>query len=362
MSLLYKQDWEETKERYETWWNHEYFGRCAISVTAPKRNAPDTAWPALPDRIEDRWFNYDFIAQSNEYRLSHTFFGGEAVPLWYPGYPGWSSIPCFLGSSIDLDETTGWVYPIIDKGALTDYDYNDFIINEQNQYWVKWIDMLHFSVEQCKGKAIPTTGAFGGAGDTLAAIRNTSNLLIDLIECPEYVREFDLNLMRQWIEVFDVFYNIIHETAQGSSGWFPLWSQGKFYASQNDFAYMISPEMFRDIFLPSLELQTEYLDNTIHHVDGIGNFNHIDALCELPRIHALQIGPGDGKPSALHYMDVLKKVQKHKKNLWISLSPSEVETALENLSARGLFIDTYCASEDEAVELIKNCEKWSRDI
>jgi hypothetical protein len=61
-------------------------------------------------------------------------------------------------------------------------------------------------------------------------------------------------------------------------------------------------------------------------------------------------------------MDILKKVQSKGKNLWISLQPSEIETALENLSARGLYIDTYCASEDEARELIKNCEKWSRDI
>lgn len=361
MQLEYKSDWEETKERYEAWWAHECFGRCAISVTAPRKDPPDGSWPPLPDRVEDRWFDHEYIAASNEYRLSHTFFGGEAVPLWHPGYPGWSTIPCFLGSAVDLDETTGWVYPIIQDGALTDHDYHNLVIDPENCYWKQWLEMLRFSVDQAKGKAIPTTGAFGGAGDTLAALRDTGNLLTDLIECPDYVREFDLYLMKQWTEVFDVFHSIVHEAAEGSSGWFPLWSPGKTYASQNDFAYMISPEMFHDIFLSSIEMQTNYLDHTIHHVDGIGNFNHVDALCELPRLHALQIGPGEGKPSALHYMDLLKKVQAKGKNLWISLHPSEIETALENLSAKGLFIDTYCASEDEARALIKNCEKWSRN-
>lgn len=361
MQLEYKPDWDETKDRFKIWWAHEYIGRCAISVVAPKEDPPDIPCPSPPDRIEDRWFDYDYISKLNEYRLSHTYYGGEAVPLWHPGYPGWATISCFLGSQVDLDETTGWIHPMIQDGALTDYDYHKFVIDPENAYWKRWLDMLSFSAEQAKGKSIPTTGAFGGSGDTLAAIRGTSNLLIDLIECPNYVREFDLYLMQLWTDVFDTAYGVLHETAEGSCGWFPLWSPGKTYASQNDFAYMVSPSMFYDIFMPSIEMQTNFLDHTIHHVDGIGNFSHIDALCELPRLHALQIGPGDGKPGALHFMSILNKAQDLGKNLWISLHPWEIETALENLSARGLFIDTYCETEEDARDLIFSCERWSKD-
>lgn len=35
MELLFKPDWEQTKERFSAWWAHEDFGRCAIAVTAP---------------------------------------------------------------------------------------------------------------------------------------------------------------------------------------------------------------------------------------------------------------------------------------------------------------------------------------
>ena len=167
--------------------------------------------------------------------------------------------------------------------------------------------------------------------------------------------------MEVWFEVYDTFYEIVREAAGGSTCWFALWSPGKFYGSQNDFSYMISPAMFRDLFLATIERQTEFLDHSVYHVDGVGAFAHVDALCELPRLQALQILPGAGKPGPLHYMDVLKKVQSKGKNLHISIPAGEVERALKELSARGLFVSTNCDTEEEARQLLKDAERWSHD-
>ena len=95
--------------------------------------------------------------------------------------------------------------------------------------------------------------------------------------------------------------------------------------------------------------------------DGIAAFSHVDALCELPRLNALQILPGAGKPSPLHYMDVLRKVQSAGRNLHITIAPEEVRPALDALSARGLFIHTWCDDEDSARALLKSAERWSVD-
>ena len=119
--------------------------------------------------------------------------------------------------------------------------------------------------------------------------------------------------------------------------------------------------MFRELFLPVIERQTRYLDHTVYHVDGVGNFAHVPALCELPRLQAIQILPGAGKPSALHYLDVLKTVQAAGKNLQIYLSPDEVEPALRVLSARGLFISTWAETEAKARDLLQHAERWSVD-
>lgn len=362
MNLLYKSDWDETKENYIHWWAHEYFGRCAISVTAPRAiPIPGDPSPSFPTTVEGRWFDFDFIDAINDHSMRHTYYGGEAFPVWHPGYPGWTCHSCMLGADIELDFDTGWIYPIIDNADLIEYDFHNLKIDMNNKWLQLTLEALRTGVEKSRGKCIPTVGAFGATGDTLASLRGTDKLLIDLIDYPEYVRDFEFHLMRQWTELYNMFFDIIREGAEGSTAWFQLWSPGKFYAAQNDFAYMISPKMFREIFLPVVEMQTQFLDNTIYHVDGIGNFVHVDALCELPLLQALQILPGAGKPDPLYFMDVLKKVQSAGKNLHITISPDRVKDALDTLSARGLFIETWCASEEDAKTLIEKCKDWSVD-
>ena len=56
---------------------------------------------------------------------------------------------------------------------------------------------------------------------------------------------------------------------------------------------------------------------------------------------------------------VVIPAQKAGKNLYLLVDPSEIEFILENLSAKGLFLNTFADSEDEANEIIKKVEKWS---
>jgi len=159
----------------------------------------------------------------------------------------------------------------------------------------------------------------------------------------------------------DAYPDIVRAGAEGSTCWFTLWGPGKFYPAHNDFSYNIGRDTFREIFLPVIQRQTEFLDYTVYHVDGIEAFRHVDALCELPRLQAIQILPGTGKPSPLHYMDTLSKVQAARKNLHIRIAADKVQHALAHLSARGLFIDTSARSEDEARDLLRMAERWSVD-
>lgn len=359
MPLKFKEDWDETKERFIKWWNHEYFGRAAIAAYAPRKNPPDIQPPPAPKSPEQKWYDLDWISRNTEYYLSRLYYGGEAFPTWCAGYSGVSAIPALLGCPTRIDMDTGWWDPI-----LTDPDKLDFHslhLNENTQAYKFTMQMLHRAAKESRGRFIPSMGAFGGCGDTLAALRGTEQLLIDCVERPDEVRAAEIFLMDMWCDFYDKCYDILHDTAEGSTCWFSLWSPGKFYSGHNDFSYSIGPEMFREIFLPALKRQTEFLDHTVYHVDGVNAFVHLDALFELPRLQAIQILPGAGKPSPLHYMDVLKKVQKAGKNLHLSIPPEEVQTALENLSARGLFIDTNLESEDDARELLKMAEKWSVD-
>lgn len=360
MALLYKPDWDEAKARYRAWWNREYFGRCGLAVTAPRASAPDRPAPPPATTIAEQWYDLDRIAARIDHQMSRTFYGGEALPIWTPGYPGIASLPTILGCRCQLDLHTGWWDPV-----LTDpdgFDIDPLVLDETHEAYRYAMAVLERAAAEAPGRSIPSIGAFGGCGDTLAALRGTEQLLIDCIERPDTVREAELVLMEMWFDFFDRCHAVIRDASDGGSVcWFGFWSPGKTYAAQCDFSYNISTEMFCTIFLPAVARQTEWLDHTVYHVDGVEAFRHVAALCELPKLQAIQILPGAGQPSALHFPDVLKQVQAAGKNLQFYLPPEEVRPALEMLSARGLFLSTHCKTEGEARELLRQAEAWSVD-
>jgi hypothetical protein len=357
-ALLYKEDWPETQERYKAWWAHEAIGRAAIAVTAPRKDPPPLSEPVCPSTPDARWNDLDYVSALSEYRIARTFYGGEALPVWANDYPGDKTIGAFLGCPVKLDFHTGWLDPVL---TGEDIDCRSLRLDEEHPRFRQTVEWLRRAARDAKGKALPGVGAFGGGGDSLAWVRGTERLLYDVVDRPEQVIDAERYLMDLWCQVYDRFYEITREAAGGSTCWFHLWSPGKFYAAHNDFSYNISPALFNRLFLPAIERQTRFLDHTVYHVDGVNAFVHVDALCELPRLQAIQILPGAGKPSPLHYMPALKKVQAAGKNLHIGIPASEVEEALSQLSARGLFIETRCRTEAEARALLANAERWSRD-
>ena len=358
MELEYKPDWDGTKRRYEQWWEGEYFGRAALWVTALRDDAPDEPPPVQPSDPMERWTNLDYLSALNAWQHRRTFYGAEAFPIWNPGYPGAVSLPTFHGSPFSLDLVTGWHDAIL---AGEDWSLDDLILDLSSPWYDFGIRMLKRAVADSVGKCLPSIGAFGGTGDTLGALRDSNRLLYDVVDRPALVRESEERLLDFWIEIYDTFFGIVSPVSDGGcTSWFPLWAPGKFYPTHNDFTYMISSEMYREIFLPVLRRQTDYLDYSVYHVDGIKAFAHIPMLCELPGLQAFQVLPGAGKPSPLYYTDAVKAVQDREKNLHITIPSDEVEQALRLLSAKGLFIATSTETEAEARELIDLVERNSR--
>jgi len=360
MPLEYKDDWEQAKRRMRAWWAHDNVGRCGLSVTAPRDGAADVPPPPAAGRPEEKWYGLDYWSELTEWVNARTFFGGEAFPMYQMGYAGVTTHAAFLGCEVELGPDTGWVRPHPDLAGEA-LDASALRIDERRRGYRYAIDRLRRAARESGGKCIPGVGAFGGTGDTLAWLRGTERLLYDLADRPEEVAAAERHLIGQWCRLYDRFHEITREAAEGSTCWFGLWSPGKFYAPQNDFSYMISPETYERVFLPALLEQLAFLDHAVYHVDGVGAFVHVDLLCELPGLQGLQILPGEGRPGPLHYMPVLKKVQAAGKNLHIALRPEEISSALRELSARGLFISTACRTEREARDLLRNAERWSTD-
>lgn len=79
--MLYKEDWEQAKERFLAWWNGEIIDRVSLQVRAPRKNyRPRPLTP--PSSLEARWTDIDWNLERAEESFKATFFGGEAFPCF----------------------------------------------------------------------------------------------------------------------------------------------------------------------------------------------------------------------------------------------------------------------------------------
>ena len=269
------------------------------------------------------------------------------------------SLATFYGSPLRLDRDTGWHEPILTGERL---DVSGLAIDRDNPWWVFGLELAEHARTASLGKSLPAMCAIGGVGDTLAALRGTERYLLDMLDDPVAVREAELALVDDWFEVYRVHSQILRNGDDWHAGWFPLWAPGTFYPLQCDVSYGISPDTFRECFVPALTKWAQGLDYTIHHLDGVGAFHLVEEVCRIEAIDAVQVLPGEGKPSPLHYLDTLRAVQRMGKRLHITIPSAEVRDALEVLSARGLCLEvTGVACESEARKVIEKAARCSVD-
>ncbi len=112
---------------------------------------------------------------------------------------------------------------------------------------------------------------------------------------------------------------------------------------QCDFAALISPRRMEEFCLPDIRALCRRLDTSILHLDGHDAVRHLDALLGIPELDAIQWVPGAGKPPAVGWLPMLKRVQQAGKSLHIYAAAVDVPRILEELSPSGLMISV----EDE---------------
>lgn len=350
-------DWEKIKERYTAWWNHEETDRCLIHITGPTEKKKLLEPVGLPKKNEGSYFSLDYITRATEYYHATTFYAGDAFPTWpetqVPVY-----MSCMLDDvNVDEDADSLWQKPALTDEEFIDYQRVQF--NPENKYYKFMIELSKLTLEKAKDKAVPLVNGYHSIADVTAAFRGTEQLLYDLYDIPEQVKASEKHFLDLGLKIYQDIIDIIQQGNMGYTNWVQAWCPGEYSMVQHDFAYMISESMFEEFFYPFLKEQISHYKYSLHHVDGEGNFKHVPLLCQIEGLTGMQILPGEGKPSPLHYLDTLRYVQEHGKNLQITLPAREVETALELLSPKGLLIATTCESEEEAKALLRMVEKKS---
>ena len=288
-SLLYKADFDEARDRLTRWWTGAGIGRPAMLLTAP-RDTPLEDIPVMPEPAG--WVTH-YSTSNYAYRVNlalracvNTWYEAEAIPNVSPDLAP-NCLALYLGCRGIDQPGTVWCVPFID-----DPEKARFELDSENFYWTFTQRLADEQLRLGRGKFLTSFPDLIEGLDTLAAMRDTQTLLVDLIERPEWVTRALQTITERYFTVYDQLYDRIKDERGGSHFW--SWAPGRMSKLQCDFSAMISPDMFREFMVPVLTEMTRRLDYSVYHWDGPGALCHLDSLLSVPRLSMIQWTPGAG--------------------------------------------------------------------
>jgi 5-methyltetrahydrofolate--homocysteine methyltransferase len=243
--------------------------------------------------------------------------------------------------------------------CIEDPDEARFEYDPDNFYWRFCLEAHRRTLEHSRGKFLHQFPDLIEGLDTLAAMRGTERLLVDLIERPEWVHASLRKITDLWFHYYDILYDMIRDEVGGSVFW--AWAPGRMVKLQCDISANISPAMFEEFMVPVLVEMTERVGYSMYHWDGPGAIVHLDALLGVPRLTMIQWTPGAGQPNTWdsHWWPLYHRILDAGKKLLISAGTKEHLKALKREfgeKTKEMLINMHVASPEEAAECVSLME------
>ena len=339
-----EEDWRRVESDTRAWWAGELKRPLVyLAVTDPVSANNSNI------RLYSYWSNYPLDMRAGEIVdrfepvFAATHFYGDAFPWWWLNF-GPGIVAGFLGANVHSvyePSETVWFSPARET-RLANLELN---YDAANIWWQRVRELTTALVERYGRNLVVSHTDLGGNLDILASFRGTQDLLFDLVDCPEQVDRLTRAITQLWLRYYDELEAIIRPACRGTSCWTPIWSSGKTYMMQSDFAYMISPAMFERFVLPDLITCCEQLDHGFYHLDGKGQIRHLDLLLSIERLRGIQWIPGDGQPPPQDWLPLLKRIRDGGKLCQVFVSPEGARTIVKNLGGRGFLFVIQPASD-----------------
>lgn len=356
-SLKWCPRWSEVKQNLIKWWNNQ--GLAVTYYVMRDKPKDHVLKPTPPEDIVRYWIDPEFRCSMAEYNLAYQDEYGELFP-YFDTQIGPGSLGTFLGSEPRFDVSTVWYEP-----CISDPDqYNRISLNPTNNHWLDiHLALIDQGLKRSQGRYLVGIPDLIENLDTLAALRGTNELLLDLVERPGWVKDRVDEITNVWCEAFDIFYHRVKDADQGNAfSAFLIWGPGKTAKLQCDFSAMISPRMFRKFVQPSLQTQCKFLDYSLYHLDGTTAIQHLDALLEIEGLNAIEWTPQAGKPGggSSEWFSLYKRIKQAGKGIQaVGVNIDEVIPMLDSIGPQGTFIIINSpVSRNDADKLQKALEPY----
>ena len=359
MVLKYKQNLGETLKYWDAFWEGQIIDRPLVCITSPRKGC-ETAYKGhgitykkiFEAKTRDDSFS---LMKSFEDYLQNTAFLGEAIPFLMLDY-GPDMFASFFGAELLCSDSvdTTWVKPIV-----TDWNRFDGVMEKgEGTTYNNYLNLLKYATEYSKDKFLISVPDIHSNMDTLSALRGPQDLCYDIMDFPDEVEQALKRVRASYKPFYDDIYKVGEMDKHGCIGWIPTYSKERFATVQCDYAGLIGPEHGLRYVIPSIRDEVSCLDHVSYHYDGKQALVHLDNILDIEGIDVIQWVPGDGSPRSIEWMDLLKKIQKAGKGLWIyDWTIDEIKANFKELDPQGLVFSVDAPSEDKALELLEFLKK-----
>lgn len=355
--MRYKNDWDMAKKRLTAFWNRDIVDRCCVSVKAYEK-VDDPIVYLEPQTDEERvqhWTDPELIIKRNRIRMEHTYYGGEAFPAIFVNLGASGHAGFFKGEKHHFGDSV-WFFPSLEDPDTLEFDENSFMYR-------KTLELAEAYAADSRGDYIVSMPDTSGNADALSHLMGPEELLPAMLEEPESVQRALKKIETAYERIMREVYDIVRDVNEGGSciDWLSTWAPGFHAQMQSDMSVMISNPMFKEFVMPELQRQCEFLEYPLYHFDGIEQVRHLDDLLSIPNLRAIQWTQVAGQPPCTDFIPELRKIQAAGKNLLIIIRPDQIETLMENLSSRGLFLVTTAPSKEDADAIIKQVSRLTHE-
>jgi hypothetical protein len=349
MNFTWKQNWEDSKKRYLDWWNGKGLVITMWEHLEKDGKPHESLTPPLPPGdLNQFWFDPGWRAEYIHYQLSKSSFKADILPVANT-HLGPGSLSAILGAELEGGEDTIWIKPNENFG-------DEIVFDETNRWWQLHLDLLKACKKLSQGKYYIGCPDLIEGLDTLASLRGTQSVLMDMLIRPE-VMEMQLQAINNiYFRVFDIM-----ENDEMAFCYFSIWGPGKVTKLQCDISLMIPESDFRRFALPYLREQCQRINYTLYHLDGVDAIRHLDTVLEIEELNAVQWTPGEGEPQGgdKKWYNLYRKILAKGKSVmpcWVEID--ELKPLLDNIGANGLNILMHFKSEKDIDEALKIVEDY----
>jgi 5-methyltetrahydrofolate--homocysteine methyltransferase len=310
------QRWQQIKDTYGRWWAGE-LDRPLIPAVLKGRD-PGRPKPAAPLLTQETCTDFSWspeeLIDRIDYELSCRVYLGDAYPFFNMDCFGPGVAAAFLGARLDNSSGRVWFFPP-DQRPIRDL-YFEY---DPDNVWLQRIKAIYRAgMERWQGRVLMGMTDLGGTLDILSTFRPSEQLLLDFYDEPAEVERLLWESHEMWHRFYAELNAVLQPVNPGYSDWGTIYSLTPTYMLQCDFAYMISPKMFKNFALPELAATCKRLGHAFYHLDGIGQIPHLPLLLGMADLDGVQWIHGDGKPDSGHWPEVFQAIHAGKKLIQVA--------------------------------------------